>query len=101
MTRHFLADFWKSVNIRTPIMKIESESFEKSHLTESIDVPAGCQSSGHPLSPAVNQQLKDSIKYTDNHLQCPCRHIKYHSYARDNKVYSLITNRYICYDNFL
>ena len=64
MIRHFLADFWKSVNIRAPIMKIESGTFEKSHLTESIDILAGCQSSGHPLSPAVNQQLKGSI----NHL---------------------------------
>ena len=76
-------------------MKIESETFEKSHLTESIDVPAGCQSSGHPLSPAVNQQLKGSIKHTDNHLQCPCKHIKYHSIALDTKVCSLITNIFV------
>ena len=76
-------------------MKIELETFEKSHLTESIDVPAGCQISGHPLSPAVNQQLKGSIIYTNNHLQCPCRHIKNHSIERDNKVYLLITNIFV------
>ena len=80
-------------------MKIESGTFEKSHLTESIDIPAGCQSSGHPLSSAVNQQLKGSI----NHLHEQSftvsmhkkKHIKNHSIARDNKVYSLITNLFV------